>query len=57
MVQQQVDNAREKLKLEEKIRDVVAEINVLKDQAVNADEKEQAALDKKKAKAQKYLDQ
>ena len=57
MTQQQVDNAREKLKLEEKIRDVVAEINVLKDQAVNADEKEQAALDKKKAKAQKYLDQ
>ena len=57
MNQQQVDNAREKLKLEEKIRDVVAEINVLKDQAVNADEKEQAALDKKKAKAQKYLDQ
>ena len=57
MNQQQVDNAREKLKLEEKIRDVVAEINVLKDQAVNADEKEQVALDKKKAKAQKYLDQ
>ena len=57
MNQRQVDNAREKLKLEEKIRDVVAEINVLKDQAVNADEKEQAALDKKKAKAQKYLDQ
>ena len=57
MNQQQIDEARERLNIEEKIADVAKEINELKEQSAKAEEKEQKAIEQKRAKAQKYLDQ
>ena len=55
--QQQIDEARERLSIEKKIADVAKEINELKEQSAKAEEKEQKAIEQKRAKAQKYLDQ
>ena len=55
--QQQIDEARERLSIEQKIADVAKEINELKEQSAKAEEKEQKAIEQKRAKAQKYLDQ